>query len=104
MPVFVGVLDVVVVLTITVTDPDPDPVLAGGSEDAGVIGGVTTAGITDPGCAAGEVPVDGDAPSVDTLLPAVVVTAPPLPPPPQAIKAAHANSKLANTMLRAKCG
>ena len=106
VPVLVGVLGVGVVLTVTDPDPDPDPVLAVGSEDVGVIGGVPTAGVTEPGCVAGEVPVDGDAPSVDTLLPAAVGTAPPPPPPPppQAVNTAHTHSTLVHSMLGAMCG
>ncbi len=100
VPVLAGVLGVGVVLTVT----DPDPVLAVGSEDVGVIGGVPTAGVIEPGCAAGEAPVDGDAPPVDTLLPAAVGTAPPPPPPPQAVNTAHAHSTLVHSMLRAMCG
>ena len=98
VPVLAGVLGVGVVLTVT----DPDPVLAVGSEDVGVIGGVPTAGVIEPGCAAGEAPVDGDAPPVDTLLPAAVGTVP--PPPPQAVNTAHAHSTLVYSMLGAMCG
>ena len=104
VPVLAGVLGVGVVLTVTDPDPDPDPVLAVGSEDVGVIGGVPTAGVTEPGCVAGEVPVDGDAPPVDTLLPAAVGTAPPPPPPPQAVNTAHTHSTLVHSMLGAMCG
>lgn len=100
VPVLAGVLGAGVVLTVT----DADPVLVVGSEDAGVIGGVPTAGVIDPGCATGEVPVEGDAPPVGTLLPAAVVAAPPPPPPPQAVNTAHAHSMLVHSMLRATCG